>query len=719
VNRRAAHPRASTVFRPHDGAHGRQILFRTAISFMAEDTLRPAESDESTARAGKAASTAEANGTETPKRTRRTKAQIEADKAAAAAAEPDEKPKRTRRTKAQIEADKAAAAAAEPDEKPKRTRRTKAQIEADSAPAPSAQPESGSAEGASEARPPRPPRRSRAPRSENPESAGEAPAPETSAPEAAGPESSDGAPRRRRTRRAAEAEPVASSDNLPPEVAEPAPEAPQHGQGGQRQQRQEPQRQQEQQGRREAPRYDEEGGGRRRNKRKRNKGGNPNQGGQQQGGSGQNGGYDGQQGGQQQGGGQQQQRGGYGGQQGGQQRGGYEGQNQGGGQQRGSDNQNQGGGPTQSGHPGEPFDGLLELIGDKKFGFIRSFTTSLNKGDNDPFMPPPLIQKYNLRDGVRLTGIVKPGRKGAWQVTEVHEVMGMAPEAWAEVEDFEAGMVIYPEEKLRLVADKDDLSMRVIDLVAPLGRGQRALIVAPPRAGKTVILKGMAAGITKNHPDVTLVALLIDERPEEVTDFRRNTDAVVFASSNDFGEDNHVRVATLAFEYSRRLVEQGKDVVILLDSLTRLGRTFNLWGGNSGRTMSGGLDARALLVPRKIFGAARNIENGGSLTIVATALIETGSRMDDVIFEEFKGTGNAEIVLDRELSEQRIYPAINIRKSGTRNEDRLVAPEHLRQRHMLLRALNSRHPVEAMQALAKQIQLSESNEELLGMLVPE
>ena len=215
------------------------------------------------------------------------------------------------------------------------------------------------------------------------------------------------------------------------------------------------------------------------------------------------------------------------------------------------------------------------------------------------------------------------------------------------------------------------------------------------------------------------MCLLIDERPEEVTDFRRNTEAKVFASSNDAGEDNHVRVATLAFEYARRLVEQGHDVAILLDSLTRLGRTFNLHGGNSGRTMSGGLDARALLIPRKIFGAARNIENGGSLTIIATALVETGSRMDDVIFEEFKGTGNAEIVLDRDLSEKRIYPAINIKRSGTRNEEKLVPHEIAPQRNLLLRALNSRYPDEAMQALLKQITVSESNEQMLTDLIPE
>ena len=384
-----------------------------------------------------------------------------------------------------------------------------------------------------------------------------------------------------------------------------------------------------------------------------------------------------------------------------------------------SDGQSSGSNASGGGHPGEPFEGMLELIGDKKFGFIREISTALTKGDNDPFMPPPLIQKYNLRDGVQLKGTIKPGRKGAWQVSDVTEVMGEEPEAWAEHPEFDEGMVIYPEDKLDIVTDARDASMRVIDLVSPLGKGQRALVVAPPRAGKTVLLKGVAAGLSQNHPEVKLVCLLIDERPEEVTDFRRNTEARVFASSNDAGEDNHVRVATLAFEYARRLVEQGHDVAILLDSLTRLGRTFNLHGGNSGRTMSGGLDARALLIPRKIFGAARNIENGGSLTIVATALVETGSRMDDVIFEEFKGTGNSEIVLDRDLSEKRIYPAINIKRSGTRNEERLVKPEIAPQRNLLLRALNSRYPDEAMQALLKQIQVSESNEAMLTDLIPE
>ena len=367
---------------------------------------------------------------------------------------------------------------------------------------------------------------------------------------------------------------------------------------------------------------------------------------------------------------------------------------------------------------GTPFEGMLEMIGDKKFGFIRSLSTSLQKGDNDPFMPPPLIEKFNIRDGALLTGELRPGRKGAMQVHRVDSVMGEDPEEWAKHEEFDSGVVIYPDEKVNIVAGPSDVTMRVVDLVAPIGKGQRALIVAPPRSGKTVILKKLAAGIAKNHENIELVALLIDERPEEVTDFVRNTKARVFASSNDFAEDNHVRVATLAFEFARRMVEQGKDVVILLDSLTRLGRTFNLWGGNSGRTMSGGLDARALVVPRRIFGSARNIEGGGSLTIVATALIETGSRMDDVIFEEFKGTGNAEIVLDRELSEKRIFPAINLRKSGTRNEERLIGEDQIRQHHLLFRALNSRHPVEAMQALLRHVLTTESNDALLQDLIP-
>ena len=706
---------------------------------MAKTTSRTAPADDTPETAVQGASTADASGADTtpaPKpRTRRKKADpLAADapadaSSAAPPADAAEAPApRPRRTPA---ARKAAAPAAEPASEP--------------APAPDAPAEDA----------PKKPRRTRAKAAPADAETPAAPVEPPASPEASpAPSDADAPPTRRRTRTTrAAAEPVASSDNIPDDIRLPdeprrdEPRAddlradasrrdePRRNDGPRDEPRRDEPRRDEARfderprderpaggypngqgnGQNTGPRPDDGYEGGRRNKRKRNKN------------RGQNGGPNGQPGGGQQGypqGGGQNQGGqqggpnqGYGPPGGGQNPGGQQGgQHQGYAQQGGG----QQGGQQQTLAPAEPFDGILELIGDKKFGFVRQFTTSLLKGDNDPFMPPPFIQKYRLRDGVTVKGMVRPGRKGAWQVVELTEVMGGPPEDWEHTPEFDDGLVVYPDEKLRLVTDASDIAMRVVDLVAPIGKGQRGLIVAPPRAGKTILIKQIAAGLSQNHPDVKLVALLIDERPEEVTDFRRNTAATVFASSNDHGEDNHVRVATVAFEYARRLVEQGHDVVILLDSLTRLGRTFNMFGSNlSGRTMSGGLDARALLVPRKIFGAARNIENGGSLTIVATALIETGSRMDDVIFEEFKGTGNSEIVLDREMSEQRIFPAINIRKSGTRNEDRLVDPNLLRQRHMLLRALNSRHPVEAMQALAKQLQLSGSNEELLQALVPE
>jgi len=364
-----------------------------------------------------------------------------------------------------------------------------------------------------------------------------------------------------------------------------------------------------------------------------------------------------------------------------------------------------------------PFKGLLELIGDKKFGFVREIHPSLPKGDNDAFAPPPLIRKLGLRDGVVLEGTLRPGKKGDMQVDKCFTIMGVSPEVWQRTREFDTGRTIYPDEKLNLVTSPNDFSMRAVDLVAPIGKGQRALIVAPPRTGKTILLKKIAEAITKNHPEVELVGLLVDERPEEVTDFIRSTSATVFASSNDHEADNHVRVSTLSLEYAKRQAELGKDVVILLDSLTRLGRNFNLWMDGGGRTMSGGLDARALTVPRKIFGAARNIEGRGSLTIIATALIETGSRMDEVIFEEFKGTGNSELVLDREMANKRIYPAINLRKSGTRNEELLLG-DMTHQHHKLFRALNSRPPIDAMQALLRHFQQIPTNEDLLNELIP-
>ncbi|MCY3595328.1 MAG: transcription termination factor Rho [Bacteroidetes bacterium] len=366
--------------------------------------------------------------------------------------------------------------------------------------------------------------------------------------------------------------------------------------------------------------------------------------------------------------------------------------------------------------PEQPFKGMLEIIGDRKFGFIRELRSGMPKNDGDPFCPPSLISRYRLRDGVVLEGFLRPGKKGDLQVSRLTKVMNIAPEAWSRLHEFEEGRIIYPDTKLDLVKTPNDITMRVVDLACPIGKGQRALIVAPPRTGKTLILKEIAASLTQNHPDIHLVALLVDERPEEVTDFRRSTKATVFASSSDQEEFNHVRVSVLAFEYAKRLVELGDDVVLLLDSLTRLGRTFNLWGEGTGRTMSGGLDSGAMRIPRRLFGSARNIEDGGSLTLIATALIETGSRMDEVIFEEFKGTGNAEIVLDREMAHRRVWPAINLRKSRTRNEDLLLgssAEKHNR----LFQVLNSRRPMEAMQALTRHMRTFPTNDALLTALV--
>ncbi len=371
---------------------------------------------------------------------------------------------------------------------------------------------------------------------------------------------------------------------------------------------------------------------------------------------------------------------------------------------------------SRSRSPGQPFKGMLEIIGDRKFGFIRELRSGMPKNDGDPFCPPAIINRYRLRDGVVLEGMLRPGKKGDMQVSRLTSVMNISPDAWSRMHEFEEGRIVYPDTKLNLVKTPNDITMRVVDLACPIGKGQRALIVAPPRTGKTLILKEIAASLTQNHPEIHLVALLVDERPEEVTDFRRSTKATVFASSSDQEEFNHVRVSVLAFEYAKRLVELGDDVVLLLDSLTRLGRTFNLWGEGTGRTMSGGLDSGAMRIPRRLFGSARNIEDGGSLTLIATALIETGSRMDEVIFEEFKGTGNAEIVLDREMAHRRVWPAINLRKSRTRNEDLLlgdVADKHGR----LFQVLNSRRPMEAMQALTRHMQTFPTNDALLTALV--
>jgi transcription termination factor Rho len=293
----------------------------------------------------------------------------------------------------------------------------------------------------------------------------------------------------------------------------------------------------------------------------------------------------------------------------------------------------------------------------------------------------------------------------------------MEPEAYQALPHFQDLISINPSEAFQLAADRAELSLRVIDLIAPVGHGQRGLIVSPPKAGKTTLLEHLGQAVAKHHPDVHLILLLIDERPEEVTHFRRAVKAEVLASTSDSAADAHMRLAKLAIERSKRLVEAGRDVVILLDSLTRLGRASNREMGPGGRTMSGGVDNRALQFPRQFFGAARNCEDGGSLTILATALIETGSRMDEVIFQEFKGTGNMELILDRAIADRRIFPAVDVLKSGTRREELLCSPEALRQRHLLRRALADLSPVEAAQFLIEKLSKTPSNEAFLGTLV--
>ncbi len=286
---------------------------------------------------------------------------------------------------------------------------------------------------------------------------------------------------------------------------------------------------------------------------------------------------------------------------------------------------------------------------------------------------------------------------------------------WMKVPYFEHQTPIMPDEQIRLSKNPDDIEMRVVDLIAPIGKGQRALIVAPPRSGKTVLLKEIAKSVDEYHPDIHLAILLVDERPEEVTDFIRTTKGKVFASSNDKPTSSHIRISELALGYVKRKAEEGEDAVLLIDSLTRLGRAYNAAQSNSGRTLSGGLDIRALEIPKKIFGSARNIEGGGSLTIISTCLVETNSRMDDLIFEEFKGTGNMELVLDRELANDRVFPAINIAASGTRNEDKFIE-DSMDERNMVRRYLLKKSPKESMQSLLQVLSRTKSNEELLNQI---
>ncbi|MEQ8155244.1 MAG: transcription termination factor Rho [Clostridiaceae bacterium] len=320
--------------------------------------------------------------------------------------------------------------------------------------------------------------------------------------------------------------------------------------------------------------------------------------------------------------------------------------------------------------------GVLEILETNNFGFLRC--KNYLTGEDDVYVSPSQIRRFNLRTGDEVEGKVREAKEGEKfkALIYVEKVNGDHPEKAVGRKSFETLTPIYPQERLRLETDNSrDLSSRLMDIISPIGKGQRGIIVAPPKAGKTTLMKKIAQNISRNYPDIKLIVLLIDERPEEVTDMQRSINGEVIYSTFDEEPQNHAKVAQMVLERAKRMVEQGKDVVILMDSLTRLSRAYNLTITPTGRTLSGGLDPGALIMPKKFFGAARNIEEGGSLTILATALVETGSRMDDMIFEEFKGTGNMEVHLDRRLQERRIFPAIDIYKSGTRKEDLLLSDE--------------------------------------------
>ena len=360
------------------------------------------------------------------------------------------------------------------------------------------------------------------------------------------------------------------------------------------------------------------------------------------------------------------------------------------------------------------FAGVLE-INEKGWGLIRKLDHEFNYHPKDPFLKPDEVKDLDLRQGLILEGEFEEDHQGNRHVTSVDSINHQSLETWAKCSKFERQTPIMPVDWIRLGDRAQDTEMRVIDLVAPIGKGQRALIVAPPRTGKTVLLKQIADSIAHHHPDVHLSILLVDERPEEVTDFIRSSNAEVFASSNDRKTQSHIRITEMTLGYAKRKAEMGQDAVLLIDSLTRLGRAYNAIQNNSGRTLSGGLDIRALEIPKKIFGSARKIEGGGSLTIIATCLVETNSRMDDLIFEEFKGTGNMELVLDRELANDRIYPAINITASGTRNEAKFIT-DSLEERNMVRRYLLKKSPKESMLGLLKVLKNTESNQELLNQI---
>ncbi len=362
------------------------------------------------------------------------------------------------------------------------------------------------------------------------------------------------------------------------------------------------------------------------------------------------------------------------------------------------------------------YTGLLEMH-PNGYGFLRSPENNYSRERTDPFVPGTMIEKFGLRPGLMITGKIQGARRQQGpRVRVIDDVDGMPPEKYIDVPTFDSKTPINPDQWFQLETGPLPLTTRVMDLLTPLGKGQRSLIVAPPRSGKTIMLQHISHGISENYPEVKLIVLLVDERPEEVTDMRRNVNGEVIASSLDEDVESHVRLSQLVVERCKRLAEMGQDVFLLMDSITRLARAFNKWVGNTGRTMSGGVDIKAMDIPKKLFATARAFEEGGSLTIVGTALIDTNSRMDDLIFQEFKGTGNMELVLDRKLADRRVWPAIDISQSGTRREELLLSPETLHAVTMLRRTLTSMHHVEAMEQLTKQLGRFKTNSEFIQLI---
>ncbi|WP_417390729.1 transcription termination factor Rho [Gimesia sp.] len=413
------------------------------------------------------------------------------------------------------------------------------------------------------------------------------------------------------------------------------------------------------------------------------------------------------------------------------------GQNQGGGNRgRANSNTNRGGNRSRSGGSGNtganrnqnrrprsntPVDenisgtieGVLELH-PKAYGFIRDPKSNYKAQDSDAFVSSSLIEKHNLREGILIRGEVGPGTRGQGpRLKSIETIDGRTIEEYMQIKTFDELTPINPFEQIKLETGPMPITMRIMDMLTPIGKGQRALVVAPPRTGKTMLLQDIAESVSTNHPEIRLMVLLIDERPEEVTEMQRSIKGEVISSSMDRDVESHVRTSQLIFERGKRLAEAGEDAFILLDSITRTARAFNKWVGNTGRTMSGGLDVKAMDIPKKMFGTARRFDEGGSLTVLGTALIDTGSRMDEVIFQEFKGTGNMEMVLSRELSDRRIFPAIDITLSGTRREEKILAPEVLEGVTMLRRSLISLNPVEAMEQLSSTLKKFPSNKEFL------